>query len=419
MKKQKIGLLPVAALVIGSQIGVGVFVLPATMADLGTYSLFGWGISGLGAILMAIIFGKLCTHIPKAGGPHVYAGAAFGEGMAFFTGWLYWVVSWTSNIAVIIAAISYLSPIIGCCDKMTYLAMEIGIFTFLTLVNLRGTHVAGVFEVFLTIFKCIPLFIIPLIALCYFDSSNLEPMNPNNLEISTIIKRATLLTCWGFIGLESATANASIIDKPDKVVPIAVTYGTICVALIYCLNSVAIMGVVPNNVLVNSSAPYVDATNRIFGGGWDIGVAFIASLACIGTLNAWVLTGGQIAYGAAKDGLFPKSFAKVNRYNAPYYGLLVAFVGTIPLLVMSVSDNLVDQIGIVIDAAVTGFLLIYMICMLAFVKLYARRHKFYNIIAVIGFLFCFWVILDSTQLNVIICSVIILSGIPVYWYMKK
>jgi len=419
MRKQRIGLWPVIALVIGSQIGVGVFVLPTTLAPLGTLSIFGWAASGIGAVMLALIFGKLCTHIPKAGGPHVFVNAAFGKDLAFFTGWSYWVISWTSNIAVIIAVVSYLAPVIGPTSKMTNFLLEFGIFAALTAINLRGTHIAGIFEVFLTIFKCIPLFIIPIIALFHFDSSNIHPINPSDLPISAIIGRATLLTFWGFIGLESATANASIIERPEKVVPIAVTYGTISVAIIYALNSVGIMGVVPNDVLLTSTAPYVDATSRIFGHGWDAGVAIIASLACVGTLNAWILTGGQIAYGAAKDGLFPKYFSKLNTFRAPSNGLMVAFYGTIPLLLMTVSDNLVDQINIVIDAAVTGFLGIYIACMLAFIRLYHKEHKYYSIIAFIGSVFCLWVMFSSHWLNLVITSIIVLSGFPVYLSQKN
>lgn len=418
MRKQKIGIWPVIALVIGSQIGVGVFVLPATLAPLGSISMFGWAVSGIGAIMMAVIFGKLCTHIPKAGGPHVFANAAFGKNIAFFTGWLYWVVSWTSNIAVIIAAVSYLSPVLGPTSKLTNFLLELGIFTFLTMINLRGTHIAGIFEVFLTVFKCIPLFIIPIIALFHFDSANIHPTNPQDLEISTIIGRATLLTCWGFIGLESATANASIIENPGRVVPIAVTYGTMCVSIIYALNSIGIMGVVPNEILLNSSAPYVDATSAIFGPGWDVGVAFIACLACVGTLNAWILTGGQIAYGAGKDGLFPKFFTKLNAYRAPSNSILTAFWGTIPLLIMTVSDNLVDQINIVIDAAVIGFICVYIICMISFIKLYHKIHKFYSILAFMASIFCLWVMFSSSGLDLLITFLMITSGIPIYIRQK-
>ncbi|MGV2433319.1 MAG UNVERIFIED_CONTAM: amino acid permease [Rickettsiaceae bacterium] len=255
----------------------------------------------------------------------------------------------------------------------------------------------------------------------YFSSDINNFHTENITEVSGIelLGKTTLLTFWGFIGLESATANAHIVDKPDKVVPIAVTYGTLAVAILYCMNSAGIIGVVPNDILINSSAPYVDASSRIFGGNFNTTISVIAFLACAGTLNAWILTGGQIAYGAAKEGLFPEFFGRLNDNQAPFNALMVAFVGTIPLLVMTISDNLISQINIVIDAAATAFLGIYVICMLSFIKLYYKTHKFYTIIAFIGSIFCLWVIFYSHWLNLLLVFIIVLSGLPVYLFQRK
>jgi APA family basic amino acid/polyamine antiporter len=416
---KKIGLFTVTALVIGSQVGAGVFLLPASLAPLGSLALAGWLISAIGAILLALIFGKLCMYIPKAGGPHVYVNSAFGPKAAFFTGWSYWVISWTSNIAVITAAVSYLTPILGKTSKLTNLTLEIVFFLILTLVNLRGAIFSGIIEVILTIFKCIPLIFIPIAGLYFFDVGNLLPVNPTELPNLEVINKATLLTFWAFLGLESATANASIIDNPQRTVPLAVVYGTLGVAMLYALNSISIMGLLSNEILLESVAPYVDATDAIFGKGWDVAIAVIAFLACIGTLNAWILTGGQIAYGAANDGLFPKFFAKTNKYNAPSNSLIIAFIGTVPLLIMTINDDLVLQLTTIIDAAVTTFLGVYVVCMLAFIKIYHKQHKFYIIVAIIATLFCMWVILNSGVFNLFITLAVVLSGVPVFLMHKK
>jgi len=416
---KKIGLLTVTALVIGSQVGAGVFLLPASLAPFGSLALAGWGVSSIGAILLALIFGKLCMNIPKAGGPHVYVNAAFGRKAAFFTAWAYWIVSWTSNIAVITAAVSYLRPLLGHTSQTTNLILELFFFIILTWVNLKGAVFAGIIEIILTILKCIPLIIIPIAGLYYFDVNNLSPLNPSNAPSLEIINKSTVLTFWAFLGLESATANANIIDNPKKTVPLAVIYGTIGVAVLYALNSISIMGLLPNNVLLNSGAPYVDATTALFGHGWDTTIAIIAFLACIGTLNAWILTSGQIAYGAAKDQLFPEIFAKSNKYNAPSNSLIIAFIGTIPLLMMTINDNLVNQLNMIVDAAVPIFLGVYAICMLSFIKLYHKDNKTYTIIALIAMIFSLWVICYSSWINFAIAGAIVLSGIPIYALNKN
>src|SRR5690606_32154041 len=108
-------------------------------------------------------------------------------------------------------------------------------------------------------------------------------------------------TFWGFVGLETAVSTSKSIENPNRTVPRAVILGTTIVALIYMLNSIGIMGVISPEDLAKTNTPYADAAGQIFGGVWYFPIALIAFIACIGTLNAWVLTSGQIAMDAAKE----------------------------------------------------------------------------------------------------------------------
>ena len=107
----KIGFWAVFALVTGSQIGSGILMLPVSLAPYGMYSLIGWGVSGLGAILLALVFANLCSRYPRTGGPHAYVQEAFGNVAGFFTGWTYWLISWVSTPIVLTASVGYLSPL--------------------------------------------------------------------------------------------------------------------------------------------------------------------------------------------------------------------------------------------------------------------------------------------------------------------
>lgn len=126
-QSRTIGFWPVFALVTGSQIGSGVFMLPATLAQFGLFSLVGWIISGIGAIALSLVFAQLCTWLPRTGGPHVYVKEAFGESAAFFTGWTYWIISWVSTTVVVIASIGYLLPLIGETSTTTTVLLEIAL----------------------------------------------------------------------------------------------------------------------------------------------------------------------------------------------------------------------------------------------------------------------------------------------------
>ena len=354
----KIGFWSVFALVAGSQIGSSVFMQPAILAPYGIYAAFGWLISALGAISLALTFGWLCGKFPKTGGPYVYVQEAFGKRAAFFAGWTYWMISWISTPVLYIATAGYLSPLLKNPSVQVLFLIELFFLTLLTILNLKGVSQAGKVEFYLSLLKIIPLVIVPLLALSYFDINNimLDHNHPDTQSFSSILGSTALLTLWGFIGVETATTAAGSVSNPSKTIPKAIFIGTSCVALLYIVNSISIMGLIPGIKLSQSRAPYVDAAQVIFGGNWHLLVSIIAAITCIGTANAWTLSSGQSALGLAQDGLLPKFFTRKNKNGAPTFGLLVSFFGIIIILLLTMNKSLVTQINNIIDFSVTAFL---------------------------------------------------------------
>ncbi|MCC8416963.1 MAG: amino acid permease [Rickettsia endosymbiont of Bryobia graminum] len=422
---QKLGFWAVFALVTGSQIGTGVLILPTSLVPFGVYSIAGWIISSCAAIVLSLLFAILCSKFPQTGGPHVYLKNTFGNSAAFFTGWTYWIISSVSSATVVISSIRYLSPLIGEYNSFLYLSLEVILLLAIMLINLKGIGTAGRMEFILSLLKFIPLIIVPIAALLYkFDSSNFViEQNAPNLPLSKIIGQVVLLTFWGFIGLESATAQAGSVINPSKTIPRAIVTGTTCVALLYLINNIGIIGVIPKQDLINSSAPYVDAAQIIFGGQWHIVISIIASIICIGTLNAWVLTSGQIALGLAQDGFMPSLFARKNQNGAPIWSIIISCVGILPLLIITENKNLSGQITEIIDFSVVAFLFVYLACSIAFLKLLiTTKSSIYQWLIAIGSItFCLWTIYETPIRAIIIAGSFVLSGIPVYyfWYKKR
>ncbi len=89
--KRQLGLVMATALVLGNMIGSGVFLLPASLAPYGGFSLIGWLISAIGALLLAGVFYRLAKRAPRAGGPYAYSREAFGDCIGFLVAWTYWV----------------------------------------------------------------------------------------------------------------------------------------------------------------------------------------------------------------------------------------------------------------------------------------------------------------------------------------
>lgn len=423
---RKIGFWSVTSLVAGSQIGSGIFLIPASLAAFGGIGLSSWLITAFGALLLALVFSKLSREVSKTGGPHTFIETAFGNGFGFFSAWTYWVISWVSTPIVIISVVSYLSPVWGQQSPIVNFILEILILFFITTLNLKGVNRAGKAEFVFTLLKLLPLLLVPLFGLFFIKLDHFLPFNPTQESNLQVINAAALLTLWGFIGLESATAPAEEVKNPKKTIPMAIVTGTLIVAFVYILSSFVVMGVVPPQALMASKAPFADAASIIFGGNWFLIISVAASIVCLGTLNAWILTSGQIALGAAQDGHFPSFFKTKNKTGAPFWGLIISSLGIVPILFLMMDLSLVDQINQVIDISVTAFLFIYLLSVLSYLKLLWKKIQLgkIDILAVlIGFgalLFCLWALYASGIKMVGFATLIPIAGLPVYlWNRRK
>ncbi|MFV1011087.1 amino acid permease [Wolbachia endosymbiont of Nasonia vitripennis] len=418
----KIGFLAIFALVISSQIGSGIFMLPISLAPYGAYSLISWVISGFGAISLALVFASLCAKFPETGGPHIYVKHAFGSTAAFFVGWTYWVSSWVSSTAVTIASIGYLAPLFHNDIQDIRLLLEITLILAIMLINLRGVTTAGHVELLLTIVKIIALLAIPIAGLFFFDKNNfIVSEEVSNFTISQTLARSTLLTLWCFIGLESATAPAGYVNNPSKTIPRAIVLGTVCVAVIYFINSLSIMGLISCNDLASSKAPYVDAIKIMFPGNWHLIISVVAFIVSVSNLNAWFLADGQVTLGLAKDKLMPQFFGKKNKHDAPLWGIILSTLGVLVLLILTSNKSFAEQVTSIIDISVVSFLFIYLACSLAFLKVNIQDKSYCKfLIGGVAVSFCCWVIYETSIKTLLISSLFPLSGTLIYllWYHK-
>ena len=198
MNSQKMGFWAVTSLVAGSQIGTGIFLLPVSLAAFGAAGLSSWLITATGAMLLALVFAGLASHIPKTGGPHTFIEAAFGKSLGFFSAWTYWVISWLSTPLVVVSVVSYLNPVFGDLHPVANLLMELSFLLFITCLNLSGVRSAGRVEFVLTLLKLLPLILVPLGGIFFFNTGHFTPFNPTAEPTLAVINAAALLTFWGF-----------------------------------------------------------------------------------------------------------------------------------------------------------------------------------------------------------------------------
>ena len=416
----RLGFLSVISIVIGSQIGSGTFIFPSLLAPFGCVGLFGWVISVIGAVSLAMIFARLSSKMPKGGGPHVYVTEAFGRKAGFFTAWIYWIISWSSNSVLLVTIIQYLTAFTGEMNSTQIIFFETAILFAITFVNINGAKFSGKMETILVALKVLPLIIFPIIFAFYFNCDNFVISNAPNISNTSIIAQTALLTCWGFIGVECATTPANTVKNPAKTIPLAIILGTSCVAIIYIINILSVIGVTGFDNLINAKAPYNIAIAKIFGQSGNIFMSILAIIVCIGSLNAWTLTGGQIASAAAEEGMFPKIFSKTNKHGAPVASLLIAAFGTIPFFILEQLNGL-ESFNYLIDLLVSIFLFVYLACCLAYLKLAKKLKEPITgyILAVFAIVFCIFVMSSCIISSLITLAIFIVFGIPFLLYCSK
>jgi APA family basic amino acid/polyamine antiporter len=417
---QRIGFWPLTSLVVGNLLGSGVFLLPATLAQYGSVSILAWSITACGAILLSLIFAELGHKIPKSGGPYAFVTQAFGTDVGFIIAWGYWILSWISNAALLAGIAGYITLICGNLSTPAVLAIEAGILFMVTAFNMLGIKTAGKGELLITVLKIVPLIVIPLFGIVAIDLNNFPPFNLTENSFYSTLNATAFITLWGFLGLETGTVPGGQVINARKTVPMATIVGTLTAALIYVLGTVVTFGVIPNEELVKSSAPYATAAALIFGGSWGIPVAIMAIITCVGSLNGWTIVVGRIAQSAAGDGLFPEIFSRTNRDGTPHWAIMISSALTLPFVIVSAASDLIEQFNVIIDISVTFILFVYLACILAFFKLFhtSRSWNTYRLsIGLLSLAFVIWA-LSATKPEMLVYSIMMAAtGLPVWLYM--
>lgn len=396
--QRKMGFFSLVAMVVGVQLGTAIFLLPSQLSPYGVWSLVSWGITGAGALALCYVFALLARTNPGAGGPHVYVAQAFGRRMAFYVGWSYWVISWLSSLPVLVLAMTALEGFIGDVGPFGRLVGQTLILVSIMILNLRGAILAGIGEIFFSSCKVIPMIIIPLLALKGWRWDYID--QPVQGQAWQAINAASGLTFWGFVGLEAGTTLANCVENASVIVPRALFWGTLLVMGIYVLNTAAIMGAIPPDILKTLTNPYAFIISQVGGGWWAKMVSFIIFIVCLGTLNSWLLASGQIAVIAARENLFPSFFGRINRYQSPVAGLLITtallFIGMVMLNFWEVHT----QINALITFSTILFIMIYLVAVAALVILLRRQKthlSFLTTVSVtISLVFCVWSLISAS-----------------------
>ena len=336
------GLSAAIALIMGSIIGVGIFNLPSSLAPYGPITLVSLALTTVGAVSLALLFGSLSRRLPADGGPYAYARVGFGNPLGFMNAWSYWITAWAGNAAIAVGWVLYVEHFVnkGGNKAITILLVLVGLW-LPAVINLSGVKNMGSIQTVTTILKFFALAFMSTVGLFYIDTANYSPWNVSSQSTLAAIGSGMAIALFSYIGVETASVAAGKVRDPDRNVGRATILGTLATAIVYMLSLVAIFGILPNAELRSSSEPFSTAANAIFGGSWagDV-MAVLVIISGLGALNGWTMICAEMPLAAAKDGLFPERFRRLNKAGVPAFGIVASTtLASIAMILNYVGSN--------------------------------------------------------------------------------
>ena len=320
-----------AALVVGSMVGAGVFSLPASFAaDTGvTGALIAWAIAGTGTLTLALTFQRLARERPDLdAGVYAYARAGFGRYPGFLSALGYWASAAVGNVAYWVLIMSTVGTWVpafeGGATPVAIGCASVGLWLF-HLLLIRGVHSATAVNRVVTVAKLVPLavFLVVVVAVAFDPSVFVDNLSGGSDGLFDQVRATMLLTVFVFIGVEGASVYSRYARRRTDV-GWATVSGFLTVLAVFVLVTMVSYGVLPRAELAALDQPSVAGVLEHVVGRWGsafVGIGLLVSV--LGAYLAWTLMACEVVREAARDGDMPAALARENRHGAPV-GAVVA-----------------------------------------------------------------------------------------------
>jgi APA family basic amino acid/polyamine antiporter len=431
------------AIVVGTIIGSGIFLVPTEMmAAVGSSGLvyLAWIVGGLLSLFGAMTYAELGSMMPYAGGEYVYLRGAYGDRTGFLYMWTWFAVAKPASIASVTSGLARTLGIFAAFHWLDTVAIGSGHYAvmwsqifaitvtwLITGLNYLGIKKAGDFQVVFTVLKAVLILVV--VGFCFSSalgswenfSTSVNPV-PGGLTGFMI---ALIATLWAYDGWNDLTMVAGEVKHPERNLPFALIGGLFVVGVLFMATNAAIQYILPAAQIAASPRPAVTALSVVAGPAGAALVAAGMALSIFVTLNGTVMSGARIPFAAARDGLFFPRFAEISpRFKSPAYSLMVqALLSTVVLLALGRFQQL-------FELAVFAEWLFYMLTATT-IFIYRRRHPEmarpyrvwgYPVLPAVFVLSAAVVLYSSFAGNLrgsLIGSGLILLGLPLYEWIRR
>lgn len=430
----KLGIFGLAAIVVSSMIGGGIFSLPQNMAQNAAVGsvILAWVITGIGMYFIANTFRILSNVKPDlTSGIYMYAKEGFGPFMGFNIGWSYWLCQIFGNVGyavITMDALNYFFP--GVFQGGNNLNSIIGgslLIWFFNFLVLRGVKQAAFINLVVTIAKIVPLvlFIIISAAVFNFDKFDFDfwgqGVDDKLGSIADQIKNTMLVTLWAFIGIEGAVVLSGRAQNQSDVGK-ATLIGFLGCLIIYVLLSVLPFGLLSQAQLAQIPNPSTAGVLEHVigkGGAYLMNIGMIVAI--LASWLSWTMIVAEMPHAMAKNGAFPKVFADENKNGSPEVSLWVtSFLMQLVMMLVYFSNNawntMLSITGVmVLPAYFMSALYLWKIC---------EDHEFLSkagitrfsalITGFLGSIYALWLIYAAGLSYLLMAVIFIALGIPLY-----
>ncbi|GEQ07910.1 arginine-ornithine antiporter [Staphylococcus haemolyticus] len=433
----KLGKTSLIGLVIGSMIGGGAFNIISDMGGQagGLAIMIGWIITAIGMISLAFVFQNLTNVRPDLeGGIYSYAQAGFGDFIGFSSAWGYWFAAFLGNVAyatLLMSAVGNFFPIFKGGNTLPSIIVASFLLWGVHFLILRGVETAAFINSIVTVAKLIPIFLVIICMIVVFNFDTFKAgfygMTSGGTGIfswgdtMSQVKSTMLVTVWVFTGIEGAVVFSGR-AKSKKDVGTATVIGLVSVLVIYFLMTVLAQGVIQQNQIADLASPSMAQVLEHIVGHWGsvlVNIGLIISV--LGAWLGWTLLAGELPFIVAKDGLFPKWFAKENKNKAPINALLITNILVQIFLISMLFTDSAYQFAF--SLASSAILIPYMFS--AFYQLkYTIEHKGHATvkqwaIGIIASIYAIWLVYAAGIDYLLLTMLLYIPGLFVYRFVQR
>lgn len=473
---RELGVFDSVMIVVGTMIGSGIFIVPADMArTIGSsgWLLIAWVVTGVLTIAAAISYGELASMIPEAGGMYVYLREAFSPLWGFLYGWTLFTVIQTGTIAAVAVAFARFSGILfPAISEQKYLIpplhissgyvvslsttqlLAIAVIVLLTWTNSLGIRYGKIVQNLFTVAKTGALIGLIFAGIIvgrnaaaiernfahFWQQTNLSPISPG-LTAATVFGLFIAICVSQSGSLFSAdswhdiTFAAGEVKDPRRTLPKSLVIGTVVVIVLYLLANVAYLFTLPLARIQGAPEDRVaTAMLDAIAPGWgSVLMAIAIMVSTFGCANSLVLAGPRVYYAMAKNGLFLRSAANLNKANVPGRSLLVQGIWASALVLPRTFNSQTGQYGNLysnlLEYVISSALIFYILTIAGVIRLRHTRpnaerpyrtlgYPFVPAIYIVGaaaILFALFLYRPSSTWPGLL---IVLIGVPVYFAVR-